>query len=124
MNQVDQLALARIALGIGSWAAPERALSLFGLDAAAPQSHYLGRMFGAREVAFGVVTLLAPAQQKRSLTLLGLAVDTFDAGAGVLAIRSAGVTPARGAVLTGAAVAAVLTGVVGLKQLRSATPRP
>ena len=124
MNQVDQLAIARIAVGAGFWAAPERALAVGGLDAAAPQSPYLGRLFGAREVAFGLVTLLAPAQQKRNLALLGLAVDALDAGAGALAIKSAGVSPARGAVLAGAGAAAVVTGLVGLKQLRGATPRP
>jgi hypothetical protein len=124
MNKVDQLALARIAIGAGFWAAPERSLALGGLDATAPQSPYLGRMFGAREIAFGLVTLLAPAQQKRNMILLGLAVDALDAGAGVLATRSAGVSPARGALLAGAGAAAVVTGVVGLKQLAAATPRP
>ena len=45
----------RIAIGTASWLTPRVAGKLFGLDAKAnPQSPYLARLFGARDIALGV----------------------------------------------------------------------
>lgn len=120
MDNVTGLALARIAIGAGFWAAPETALKLGLLDPKAPQSPYLGRMFGAREIALGAVTLMARPEQRKAVVALGLAVDTLDAAAGALALRSKAVGPVAGAVLTGAGISGMATGIVDLVQRRNA----
>lgn len=123
MDNVNGLALARIAIGAGFWAAPDKAMGAFGLQATR-QTPYLGRMFGAREVALGAATLLSPPEHRRSVILMGLAVDVLDAAAGAMVAKTGAVSSARGAALTGAALAAAVTGLVGLSQARGAVPRP
>lgn len=119
MDHLNSLALARVALGAGFLASPEKALTYGFLDASSPQSAYLARMFGAREVALGAVTLLAKPEAKTALTWTGIAVDVSDAAAGALVMRARGVSNLGGALLTGGAVAAVVTGVLALKQRRA-----
>lgn len=120
MDQVTSLSLARVAIGTGFIASPQLALKLGMLDPTAPQAAYLGRMFGAREVALGALTLMAKPEARTAVLLTGIAVDTSDAVAGALALRDKSVSTAAGAVLTGAAVAAVVTGVVSLLGARRA----
>ncbi len=121
MDNINGLALARIGLGLGFYATPELALKYGMLDPQAPQSPYLGRMFAAREIALGLVTLLAKPESKRGVIALGLAVDLADSAAGALAIRSKAVSTKAGAVLTGTAALAALTGLRGLGQYRAVT---
>ena len=114
-DQATSLSLARIVLGGAAWVAPERALRATMLDPAA-QSPYLLRLFGARDVALGAITLMAAPSLKPTMLKIGIAVDAADAAAGALATRSGAVRPLTGALVTGAAAAAVVAGVVALGQ--------
>src|SRR5690349_17175042 len=112
LDQTTSLSLARIAVGAAAWANPELGLRSAMLDPAAPQSAYLLRLFGARDVALGVITLFAKPELKPALLRVGLGVDSADAAAAVIALQKKQVESIPGAVLAGAAGAAVLAGVV------------
>ena len=115
-DQATSLALARVVIGATAWVAPGTALKGALLDSRAPQGPYVLRLFAAREIALGGITLLAPPSAKPALIKAGIAVDSADAVAGALAIKSGAVRPWVGAVLAGVAAAAVAAGVVGLGQ--------
>ena len=84
------------------------AAKTFQLDPTAnPQVPYVLRLFGAREIALGLVTLLARGRARRGVIGLGVAVDAADAATGFLALRDGSVSrktaytlivPAAGAV--------------------------
>lgn len=116
MNPVTGLALGRIAIGAVALGNPETAGRLFRLDVAGnPQLPYLSRLFGAREIAMGAVTLLASGTAWRNLVLAGIAVDAADAYAGYRAGREGYVTGTTSGMLAAPALAAVAAGAVGLR---------
>lgn len=118
MNPALGLAAARVALGSIAVAAPAVGAGLFRLDARTnPQLPYMTRLFGGREIALGLATLLTRGSAQRNLVLLGIAVDAVDAGAGVLAARQGAVDRRTGVLLTSPAVAAVLAGAAGARAL-------
>ncbi len=116
MDQATSLSLARIVVGAAAWVAPRRSLGLALLDAEPPQSPYLLRLFGARDVALGTVTLMAPPALRPSLLKVGVAVDSADTAAALLALKAGQLKPLTGVVMAGAAGAAVLAGVQALGQ--------
>jgi hypothetical protein len=119
MNPVTGLSLGRIAVGAVSFAKPDVAAGMFGLDTRGnPQSPYLTRLFGSREIALGVATLLARGTARRNLVVAGIGIDLADAVTGVLGIREKTVPVKTGALLIGPAVGAVLSGVAGLRAKR------
>ncbi len=116
MNPVTGLSLGRIAVGVVSFARPELAAGMLGLDLAKnPQSAYVARLFGSREIAIGTLTLLATGTTRRNLVLAGIGVDLADAVTGVLGIRDKTVPARTGAMLAAPAVGAVLSGIAGLR---------
>lgn len=116
MNPVTGLALGRIAIGVVSLGNPGLAGTLFRLDVDGnPQLPYLARMFGAREIALGAVTLLATGSARRNLVLAGIGVDAADAVAGYLAGQEGYVSRTTSGMLTAPAVAAVVAGLAGLR---------
>lgn len=115
MNPVNGLALGRIGIGAVALASPAAAAKLFRLDLARnPQLPYLSRMFGSREIALGVITLVAKGKARRRLIALGIAVDGADAFAAYDVTRSGVVSQSTGVFLTAPAVGAVVAGAVGL----------
>ncbi|HWI44161.1 MAG TPA: hypothetical protein VNS81_11115 [Nocardioides sp.] len=121
MNPVIGLSLGRIALGAGALVAPVPTAKLFGLDPVSqPQVEVITRMFGAREVAVGVATLLSKGALRRNLTLLGMAVDAADAATGVAALQAGRVSRSDGLGLAGIAGGAVLAGAVAVVTNRGA----
>ena len=84
------LALVRIAIGVGTLAAPGPMLKLFGF----PTEHdnasarIVGRFFGIREVAIGALTLAVVQDRPRSRDLFALNafVDGSDAVLALLAL--------------------------------------
>lgn len=123
MNLVAQVALGRIAIGTIALARPADAARFLRLDAhGSAQPVYLTRLAGARDVALGVATLLAPRGARRALVGIGMAVDASDAYAGYEAYRSGAVPAGTGALLVVPAVAAVLAGAAGLGE-KAAAPR-
>jgi hypothetical protein len=116
MNPVTGLSLGRIAVGTVSFARPEAAAGLLGLDVANnPQSPYLARLFGSREIAIGVLTLVSRGATQRNLVLAGIGIDLADAATGVLGIQDKTVPAKTGGVLIPTAIGAVLAGIAGLR---------
>ena len=115
MNPVTGLSLGRVAVGAISLGNPALAGKLFQLDVEAnPQLPHLTRLFGSREVALGLITLLSTGKTRRNLVLAGLAVDAADAATGFLGIREGSVPRTTGLALIGPALGAVAAGARGL----------
>jgi hypothetical protein len=73
-NAVSALAGIRMAIGVASWTTPRLAGKLFGLDARAnPQSPYLARLFGVRDVALAWGALSSEGDTRRQWLTAGLA---------------------------------------------------
>jgi hypothetical protein len=103
---VNAIAIGRIAVGAGTWLTPNLAGRLFGLDPDGnPQLPYVGRLFGARDVALGAGTLRSPRKQKDLWVTAALACDVADMAAGVLA-GARGQLPASSAALVSTTAAA------------------
>ena len=87
----------------------------FGLDVAAnPQTAFMTRLFGAREIALGAATLVASGKGRTGLVLLGVGVDGADAYAGYVGPKADGIDAKAGMMMTGVAGGAVLSGLLGL----------
>jgi hypothetical protein len=103
---VNAIAISRIAVGAGAWLTPNLSGRLFGLDPEGnPQLPYVGRLFGARDVALGAGTLRSPRKQKDLWLTAGVACDVADVAAGVLA-GARGQLPASAAALVSATAGA------------------
>lgn len=115
MNPVIGLSLGRIGVGAAALANPQAAAKLLKLDPVTnPQVPYVVRLFGSREIALGVVTLLVGGRSGRALIGLGILVDGADAATGYLAMRDGTVSRKTAMTLIGPAVGAMASGAVGL----------
>ena len=115
MNPVIGLSFGRIAVGTLALANPEMAAKTFQLDPVTnPQVPYVVRLFGAREVALGVATLLVRGKAQRGLIGLGVLVDGADAATGYLAMKDGSVSRKTAMTLMVPAVGAVGSGLLGL----------
>src|SRR5688500_7491416 len=114
MNGTDtakSLAIGRIALGAVALLFPTSAARLFMLKVKSnPQLPYMTRLFAAREIAVGALSLTAPESSRTTMVSLGMAIDGSDAVAGIAAARSGAVSKPVGLLLTGAALGAVAAG--------------
>jgi Domain of unknown function (DUF4267) len=96
---VNAIAVSRIVVGSSAWLTPNLAGRLFGLDPEGnPQLPYVGRLFGARDVALGAGALRSSRKNKDAWLTAGLACDVADVAAGVLA-GARGQLPAASAAL-------------------------
>jgi hypothetical protein len=112
---IRSLAGIRVAIGTSAWAAPRLAGKAFGLDASDnPQSPYLARLFGVRDVALGVGALTTKGDSRRHWLMLGLLCDAADAAAGVMAGRAGYLPKIPSALVTGTALVAVGLGAAAL----------
>ena len=110
-DTAKSIAIARIALGAIALHFPALAARLFLLNAKTnPQLPYMTRLFAAREIAVGAVTLTAPESARSSMVGMGMAIDGSDAVAGIAAARSGAVSKPVGVLLTAAALGAVAAG--------------
>src|ERR1044071_2127892 len=99
-----------LAVGASPWLTPNLAGRMFGLDPEGnPQLPYVGRLFGARDVALGAGALRSSRKNKDAWLTAGLACDAADVAAGVLAgargqlpLVSAAVVSATAAAFPGA----------------------
>lgn len=113
---VQGLVGLRGAVGAGAWLAPRLSGRLFGLNPDAnPQAPYLGRLFGARDVAlaFGLGTSSGP--QRSQWLRIGIACDLADAAAGLLAGRRGELPKLATALVTATALAAAALGIAALQ---------
>ena len=105
------LALGRVVIGTVALLFPALAARLFLLNVRNnPQLSYMTRLFAAREIAVGAMTLTAPESARTSMVGLGMAIDGSDAVAGLAAARSGIVSKPVGVMLTAAALGAVAAG--------------
>src|SRR5947207_11592712 len=80
---IRSLAMLRMAVGTSAWATPRLAGKAFGLDAEGnPQSPYLARLFGIRDIALGVGTLSTTGEARRQWLTLGVVCDAAGCGRG------------------------------------------
>jgi hypothetical protein len=106
----------RIVIGTSSWATPRLAGKTFGLDAIAnPQTPYLARLFGARDVALGYGVLTTSGETQRQWLAIGAACDVADAIAGVAGARAGYLPKLTGFLVTATAVVAAGLGVAALR---------
>jgi len=119
MNPVIGLSLGRIAIGAVAFADPGRAARLLQLDPATnPQLPYLTRLFGSREVALGLITLLAGGRTRRNLAAAGVLVDAADAVTGYLALQEGSVSRRTAYALIAPADGAAGSGLTSLVRRR------
>jgi hypothetical protein len=118
-DAVNLLSGLRIGIGAASWTTPRLAGRLFGLDAGAnPQSPYLARLFGVRDIALAWGTLGSEGAGRRQWLLAGVACDLADALAGIAGARRGYLPRATGAMVTGAALTAAALGAGALRDQR------
>ncbi len=117
MNPVTLLSLGRIAVGVASIAKPELvAKQMTGQSEDPP---VLIQWFGNREIALGVVTLLARGSGRGTLVLAGVAVDAADAGTAYAAMQNGTLPKKLAAPAIAVAIGAVLSGLIGLRTKKS-----
>jgi hypothetical protein len=114
---VNVLAGLRIAVGAASWVAPRLAGRSFGLDAQAnPQSPYLARLFGVRDLALAWGAISTEGDARRQWLVAGIACDAADALAGVAGGRGGYLPKATSALVTGIALSAAALGAAALNE--------
>ena len=115
MNPVIGLSLGRIAVGAAAVADPQRAARAFQLDPVSnPQLPYVTRLFGVREVALGLATLMSSGRARTGMVGLGILVDAADGATGYLAMQDGTVSRKTAMTLIGPAVGAVGSGLLAL----------
>lgn len=105
----------RSSVGAAAWLTPRLAGKVFLLSVDDnPQSPYLARLFGARDVALAYGTVSSSGPARRTWITAGLACDVADALAALAGGRRGYLSPLQTAVLTAPAVAGMALGVVAL----------
>jgi hypothetical protein len=118
---VRNIALMRIAIGVVSYLAPNLGGKLFGLDVDGnPQAPYLARLFGIRDVAFGVGTLQSSGAAQKQILQLGMACDIADVGAALLGRRAGYFSALNMVVLAGTAASAAAMSAAALGEVDEA----
>jgi uncharacterized protein (DUF2062 family) len=112
MNSVTGLSLGRIGIGLASLIRPDVVQSTMGTTTTNP---LLTQWFGSREVALGAATLLASGGPRRTLVLIGMAVDGADAATAYQAVEKELMPRTIGLAFTGVAAGAVVAGLLGLR---------
>jgi hypothetical protein len=113
---VQALTGIRGAIGAGAWLAPRLSGRLFGLDPDAnPQAPYLGRLFGARDVALAFGLSTSNAGQRSQWLRIGIACDLADAVAGLLAGRRGELPRLATVLVTATALGAAGLGIAALQ---------
>ncbi|MBA3809030.1 MAG: hypothetical protein H0X28_11685 [Solirubrobacterales bacterium] len=114
-SAISALAGLRVAVGVASWSTPRVAGKLFGLDATAnPQSPYLARLFGARDVALAWGVVSSEGDVQRQWLTAGLACDVADVLAGYAGGRGGYLPKLTSVLVTVTALSAVALGAVAL----------
>jgi hypothetical protein len=113
---IKNVSAVRAVVGAVSWIAPGAAGRLFGMDVAAnPQAPYLGRLFGARDVALAAGTLTTTGESQDLWLKAGIGCDIADAAAGLAAWRGGYLSSFSGLLVTAAALNGVALGLMALR---------
>jgi len=122
MNSVTVLSLGRIAVGAASIARPDLVAKRMVGQAEDPP--VLTQWFGNREIALGLVTLLARGGHRRTLVLAGMAVDAADAGTTYSAMQNGSLHKKLAVPAIAVAAVAVLAGLFGLRGKKNKKAAP
>lgn len=117
MNSVTGLSLGRIGIGLAALVKPDLVASSIATTSSTP---LLTQWFGSREIALGTATLLASGSSRRTLVLIGMAVDAADAATAYAAVQEKTVPKQLGLGLAGVAAGAVVSGLLGLRLTKKA----
>ncbi|MEA2440151.1 MAG: hypothetical protein QOH76_1575 [Thermoleophilaceae bacterium] len=124
-SAIKQISAVRAVVGAGAWIAPRASGKLFGLDTGAnPQAPYLGRLFGARDVALAYGTLSSQGEGQDRWLVAGLGCDLADAAAGLAAWRAGYLSTLSSVLVTAAALNGVALGLVALRGGGGSTAAP
>jgi hypothetical protein len=122
---VKQLGIIRAAVGAGAWLTPRLSGKAFGLDADGnPQSPYIARLFGARDVALAYGTMTTSGEEQDRWLVAALGCDVADALAGIAAWRGGYLTPFSSFLVTAAALNGVVLGAIALRGGQGAASSP
>lgn len=112
-NNIPALLLGLLrTVGGGAIVAPGVGAKVFGVSDDG-EGKYLIRLFAARNLAFTAGLLLSKGNARRLWWQAGIACDSLDVAAGLIAFREG--KPTKSATIdTGAALAATVLGVAGL----------
>ena len=113
---IQMLVGLRGAVGGAAWLAPRMSARVFGLDPDGnPQAPYLGRLFGARDVALAVGLSSSNGPERAQWLRLGIACDLADAVAGLLAGRRGELPKLATVLVTATALSAAALGAAALQ---------
>lgn len=106
----------RLAIGFGAWLAPRLTSRVMGLDPDSnPQSPYLVRLLGIRDLALAVGLNRSRGEARKLLIQLGILCDGADALAGLIAGRRRYLNRFVSCVVTAMALIGTAMGVRVLK---------
>ena len=111
-RSISALAVMRVTIGALAWVRPDLTERLFGMRTS--ESPYLWRLFGIRDVAIGLGTLLSSGVQRRTWARFGLLCDAADGGAAAIGQRQGHLPRSSGALVAVPAIA-VGIGAVALR---------
>lgn len=110
------MSMLRLGVGAGAWLAPRMAGKAFLMRPEDnPQAPYLGRLFGARDVALAYGSMSSKGGALRTWLVAGLAVDAADAAAAIAGGRAGYLSRAQTVLLAAPALAGVAMGLVALR---------
>jgi hypothetical protein len=113
---VKAIASLRLPIGLGAWLTPVLAGKMFGLNPAEnPQSPYLARLFGARDVALAAGVLSSTGEARKTWLRIGVACDAADALAGLLGGRKGYLSPFTTVLVTAPALGGLALGAKALQ---------
>ncbi len=118
MTITTTFAALRMAVGAGTWLTPAGSMRLFGLGrmpaGSAASVALVGRLFAARELALGLAVHQPDPGLRRAALQAGVVIDSVDAIASLISVRSG----APRAVLVGGALGAATFAALGVVALR------
>ena len=113
------LGITRSLIGLFAWVAPDITVRFFGMD---PErsDRFVGRLFGARELALGMATLTAPPAALPAVAAMNIAIDSADAIAGFDERRRGNLSTQATVLGPAGALGFVALGLIVAKQASSA----
>lgn len=109
------IVLARLAVGVLSWLAPNLVTRMFAVDPGAnPNAPYIMRLFAVRDAVLALGVLLSDGDARRLWLRLGVVVDSADAAAAAVGVRDGHLSTATGVLGGGAACGGVALGAAAL----------
>jgi hypothetical protein len=114
-SAIKQLVAIRAVVGAAAWVAPRVSARAFGLKSDEnPQAPYIGRLFGARDVALAYGAMSTGGAEQNRWLAAALGCDIADAAAGIAAWRAGYLSPFSSLLVTAAALNGVALGLVAL----------